>query len=146
MDHGIWADTGAWRECIEATLKYRMYESNLRLKRRQSRANSVSKRDQLPEKEGKGMLFSQKHKVVGAGATAFKKGFGKIKGLMQSKEQKFNEEVAKHSNMIFNELSKFVQHFCNMALPFSQANELLIYFCNMFQMEKSKMHILLTEL
>jgi hypothetical protein len=37
-------------------------------------------------------------------------------------------------------------HFCNMSLPFDQANELLIYFCNVYQMEKSKMHILLTEL
>ena len=37
-------------------------------------------------------------------------------------------------------------HFCNMALPFDQAHELLIYFCNVYQVEKSKMHILLTEL
>lgn len=37
-------------------------------------------------------------------------------------------------------------HFCNFAVPFDQANELLIYFCNVYQMEKSKMHILLTEL
>ena len=66
--------------------------------------------------------------------------------MMKSTEQKFNEEAAKHSNLIFNELSKFVMHFCNMALPFDQANELLIYFCNVYQMEKSKMHILLTEL
>ena len=33
-----------------------------------------------------------------------------------------------------------------MALPFDQAHELLVHFCNVYQMEKSKMHILLTEL
>ena len=71
--------------------------------------------------------------VVKAGAKALKFGFGKLngklKGMMQSKESKFNEEAVKHSNLIFNELSKFVMHFCNM-----------------YQMDKSKMHILLTEL
>lgn len=93
---------------------------------------------------------TKKSTVIKSGADALKKGFGnlngKFKGMMKSKEQKFNEEAAKHSNLIFNELSRFVVHFCNMNVPFSQANELLIYFCNVYQMEKSKMHILLTEL
>lgn len=66
--------------------------------------------------------------------------------MTKTKEQKFNEDAEKHSNLIFNELSKYVQHFCNMLLPYENANEILIYFCNMYQMEKSKMHILLTEL
>lgn len=50
--------------------------------------------------------------MVGAGAAAFKKGFGKlngkVKGLMQSRESKFNEEVIKFETLIFNELSLFV--------------------------------------
>jgi hypothetical protein len=33
-----------------------------------------------------------------------------------------------------------------MAVPYENANEILIYFCNIYQMEKTKMHILLTEL
>ena len=74
--------------------------------------------------------------MAGVGAKAFKKGFGKLNGkiktLIQTKEQKFNEEATKHSTLIFNELSKFVSHFCNMALPFDQATELLIYFCNVY--------------
>ena len=74
------------------------------------------------------------------------KGFAKFKGFMQSKESKFNEEAARHSNIIFNELSRFVQHFCNMSVPIDSANELLIYFCNLYQMEKGKMHMLLMEL
>lgn len=37
VDHGIWSDTGAWRECIEATLKFKMHESVLRMKRRETR-------------------------------------------------------------------------------------------------------------
>ena len=66
--------------------------------------------------------------------------------MVKSKESKFNEVSEKHANLIFNELSRFVMHFCNMSLPYDQANELLVYFCNMYQMENSKMHILLTEL
>ena len=31
VDHGIWCDTGAWRECIEETLKMRMREQAIRL-------------------------------------------------------------------------------------------------------------------
>lgn len=27
VDHGIWTDTGAWRDCIEAHLKFKMSES-----------------------------------------------------------------------------------------------------------------------
>ena len=27
LDHGIWQDTGAWRECIEATVKYKIQEA-----------------------------------------------------------------------------------------------------------------------
>lgn len=40
LDHGIWSDTGAWRECIEATLKYKMFESVQRIKRREDRAKT----------------------------------------------------------------------------------------------------------
>lgn len=84
--------------------------------------------------------------VKGVNLGVFKTGIGKLKGLMQSKESKFNEDVAKHQMLIFNELSKYIIHFCNMSLPFDQANEILVYFCNMYQMEKGKMHFLLTEL
>ena len=65
---------------------------------------------------------------------------------MQSKESKFNEDAMKHSNIIFNELSRFVHHFCTMAVPFKEAQELLIHFCDKYQVEKTKMHVLLTEL
>jgi hypothetical protein len=65
---------------------------------------------------------------------------------MQSKESKFNEEVFKHTNLIFNELSRSVQLLSNFNVPFEKANNLLLYFCNFYQMDKHKMHILLTEL
>lgn len=127
----------------------------MRMKKRETRAKSqaserkkdVEAKNEVTEKR---RTLNVKALNVKGAASGLKKGFGKLngkfKGLMQSKEQKFNEEAAKHSNLIFNELSRFVMHFCNMALPFDLANELLIYFCNIYQMEKSKMHILLTEL
>jgi hypothetical protein len=79
LDHGIWSDTGAWRECIDSTLKQRMHDTNERLKRRGQRSTSNSRPSNEREKEG---LFSNKNKGLGVGATAFKKGFGKIKNLM----------------------------------------------------------------
>lgn len=52
----------------------------------------------------------------------------------------------KFETLIFNELSKFVQFFCTFMVPFREANEILVHFCDLFQMEKNKMHILLIEL
>ena len=47
---------------------------------------------------------------------------------------------------MFNELSRFVSHFINFGLPYHQANSLLIKVCECFQLEQSRMHLLLTEL
>ena len=60
------------------------------MKRRASRASLVQpKKPEVKEKD-----------IVKKTGAVFNKGFGKIsgkmKGLMQSKEQKFNEEAAKH--------------------------------------------------
>lgn len=60
----------------------------------------------------------------------FKKGFGKLKGMLQSKEEKHKLEMKTNQNLIFNELSRFVQHFINFMLPYEQANDILIYFCD----------------
>jgi len=48
--------------------------------------------------------------------------------------------------LIFNELSRYVQFLCNFNVPFDKANNLLIFLCDYYSMDKSKMHILLTEL
>lgn len=47
---------------------------------------------------------------------------------------------------MFNELSRFVNHLINFSVPYDQANELVVFCCEQFQLEKSKAHILLTEL
>lgn len=49
-------------------------------------------------------------------------------------------------NLVFNELSRFVTHFINFGIPYGKANELLIGLCDHFQLEQSRMHLLLTEL
>lgn len=83
MDHGIWQDTGAWRECIETTLKLKMNEHTQRMKRRASRASlAVPKKPEVDEQGRKS--------IVNKTGAVFNKGFGKLKektkGLMQSKE------------------------------------------------------------
>ena len=35
MDHGIWKDIQAWKECIDANIKIKMKESSERMKKRQ---------------------------------------------------------------------------------------------------------------
>jgi hypothetical protein len=49
--------------------------------------------------------------------------------MLQNKDQKNAQEIKNNQNMIFNELSKFVQHFINFSLPYALANDLLIQFC-----------------
>lgn len=43
-------------------------------------------------------------------------------------------------------MSKYVQHLCNFAVPFGKANNLIIFLSNHYQLDQSKIHILLTEL
>lgn len=76
----------------------------------------------------------------------FKKGFKSLKGLIQTKEVKHQLELKAHANLIFNELSRFVTYFINLSLPYEQAHEVLIWSCEAFNVDKSKTHILLTEL
>mmetsp|Transcript_20917 Transcript_20917/g.19974 ORF Transcript_20917/g.19974 Transcript_20917/m.19974 type:complete len:445 (+) Transcript_20917:1627-2961(+) len=73
-------------------------------------------------------------------------GFGKLKGMLKHKEQKCLDDFKTHSNLIFNELTGFVQHFVNFSLPYEDSNDILIQFCDFYQLEQSRMHLLLTEL
>ena len=78
----------------------------------------------------------------------FKKGLKSLKGLLASKEKEKQqqEDMVKYKNITFLELSRFVQYFINFGLPYSQANELLISLCETYQLEQSRVHLLLTEL
>ena len=55
-----------------------------------------------------------------------------MKGLIQTKEEKYELELKENANLIFNELSRFVNHFINLALPYEQAHEVLIWSCETF--------------
>lgn len=41
MDHGIWKDIQAWKECIDTNIKIKMKESSERMKKRQLAKASV---------------------------------------------------------------------------------------------------------
>lgn len=38
--------------------------------------------------------------------------------LMQTKDEKFKQEMKDHQNLVFNELSRFVAFFVNLSLPY----------------------------
>ena len=82
----------------------------------------------------------------GSEGNIFKKGLKSLKKLVQTSEEKTAIEMKTHANLIFNELSRFVTHFINLVLPYEQAHEILLWGCEAFQVEKSRQHILLTEL
>ena len=66
--------------------------------------------------------------------------------MTKSKETKMNEEILKNSNLLFSELSRYVQYFCNYNVQFSETNALLLQLCSHYQMDKNQIRILLTEL
>ena len=55
-------------------------------------------------------------------------------------------ELKYQQNLVFNELSRFVSYLINFGVPYQEANTLLISICEHFQLEQSRMHLLLTEL
>lgn len=69
-----------------------------------------------------------------------------LKGILQSKDNKQKDDLKPHQNLIFNELSRFVNFFINFCLPYEQANQLLLTICEEFQLDKSKVNTLSTEL
>lgn len=73
----------------------------------------------------------------------FRKGFSSLKGLLAA--GKPPDARASH-NLVFNELSRFVQSSINLGLPLEQAQQLLLGFCDQYQVEQSRVHLLLTEL
>ena len=135
-DHGIWRDIEAWRQCIEVNIKYKVEEVAERIKRRQAHTKSKSLGGQTAVEE----------KKTGGRFNLFNKGFAAVQSLMKSKETKFDEEVQRNANLIFAELSRYTGFLCNFMVPFEKANELLLNLCLKYGMDKSKMHILLTEL
>lgn len=80
------------------------------------------------------------------GTKLLKSGFKSLKGMFQSNEKAQVEEMRQNQNLIFNELSKFVQYFINFGLSHKQAHDILIFYCDYFQLEQSRIHLLLTEL
>jgi hypothetical protein len=98
------------------------------MKWREDRQKKISEETKEEETQVKKSKFS-----------SIKMGFGKLKGkvgvMMQSKEQKFKDEIVRHHNLIFNELCKAVLHICNFALPFYQANHLILSLCNYYQID-----------
>ena len=70
----------------------------------------------------------------------------KFKGILQSKEEKYREDMKEQSSLIFHELSRFVGFMNNIGLPYSISNKILIESCDVFLVEKPKAQLLCTEL
>ena len=136
QDHGIWSDSSNWRDCIEYMINLKI-EDAFRRKKLKEQLDSKNKSAQKK--------FSLSGRSSGD-SNFFKKGFKKLSGLVKSKEEKTQLELINNANLVFNELSRFVNHFINLTLPYEQAHELLFWSCDCFNVDKSKTHILLTEL
>jgi hypothetical protein len=105
-DHGIWSDMTNWKECIDFIIKLKIDDAVKRKKRKE-----------LYDKQN-GIVSNDKADVKKNPKEFFKKGGRFLKGVFQTKEDKNKQLLSNHQNMIFNELSHFVQHFINLNLPF----------------------------
>ena len=143
FDHGIWSDLNNWKECIDYMMRLKIEDANRRRKRK----------EQLDKLKGQNSARSTLSAFVGrnrSGKTQdsnlITKGFKSLRGFLQTKEDKFKEELKLYANMIFNELSRYVAHFINLNLPYEYAHEILLWCCEEFCVDKTQSHILLTEL
>jgi hypothetical protein len=106
-DHEIWQDAVSWRECINDIVTMKVEDSVRR----------------------------RKHKPIGEHhqeKSFLKKGFNSIKGFITSNKTQKEQELKANQNLIFNEMSRFVQSFINFGLAYEPANKLLIHFCDKF--------------
>ncbi|CDW77618.1 rab-like gtpase activating [Stylonychia lemnae] len=124
-DHGIWQDVRIWKEMIIEIIEIKIADQT---KIRKRKAKAIQDQKNQSEKN------------------IFKKGFKQLKGMLSLKDSKHLQEAKANQNLIFNELSKFVNFFINFGLAYEQANEILINYCENFQLEQSRIHLLLTEL
>ena len=136
-DHGIWSDTANWRECIEYMIRLKIEDALRRKKRREMLESGQAGGDRN--------AFGIGIKATGD-SNIFKKGIKSLKSMIQTKEEKQTIEFKSNANLIFNELSRFVNFFINLTLPYEQAHDILMWACDQFLVEKPKTHILLTEL
>ena len=100
-DHSIWSDPSSWRECINSIVKSKVEDA-------------VQRRKKVQEAEQENTKLSLKlfSKVAGS----------KFKGILQSKEEKYKEDMKEQSSLIFHELSRFVGFMNNIGLPYSFSN------------------------
>lgn len=70
----------------------------------------------------------------------------KLKGVLQTKEDKHKEELKENSNLVYDILSQFISYFIIFNLPFDKANDLLSKACVNYVTDQSKAHSLYTEL
>ena len=73
-------------------------------------------------------------------------GFKQLKGMFQSGEKERTEQIRQNQSLVLTELSRFVQYMVNFGLSHQQSHDLLVSFCDYFQLEPSRSHLLLTEL
>ena len=89
-----------WKECIDLNIKRKMSESSERINARNKQKAEQSKKGTRDD--------SSVRESMKKGKSLLGKTFGKIKKAMQSQESKFNDAIVQHTNLIFNELSRYV--------------------------------------
>ena len=121
-DHGIWSDINNWKECIDYMLRLKI-EDALRRKKR---------KEQLDRRQGGHSNFFEQRFDPKSDKNIFKRGFKSLKGIVQTREDKFRHDIKSNSNLIFNELSRFVTYFNSLSLPYETAHGALLWSCDLY--------------
>ncbi|CDW76802.1 tbc domain-containing protein [Stylonychia lemnae] len=141
-DHGIWQEQQVWKQCIHKIINQKFHEAI------QSPAAINSKQIQQhnqPNTLSSGSLLGQLGKLKGfwgQGKSDDKDQSDKDKSLQ--KPLRIPKNLAQ--NIIFNSLSKFLYHFVNFQLSFESSKEVLLAFCNKYELDQNRTHLLLSEL
>lgn len=128
-EHGIWQDISKWILWVYKVIENRRQEL-VKNKSKNSHRSSIDE-SYSPNKKS---------------TTQWIKGFTKYligKGPHSEDERFISDDITK--NIIFNVLSQFIYHFANFGVALEGGKKLILYFCDKYSMDKSRVHTLLTE-
>jgi hypothetical protein len=126
-EHGIWQDISKWIIWI-----YKVIESK--------RQEFQEKKLMIQRQESEDSDSPQKKST-----TQWIKGWTKMligKGG-NSEDSLISDDLTK--NIIFNVLSQFIYHFANFGVSLEGGKKLILYFCEKYSLDKSRIHTVLSE-
>ena len=126
-EHGVWQDISKWILWIHKVFENRKQEF---IKKKNNRKRNSIEDNDSPHKKSTSQWFKGITKYI-----------TRKNSTMDDKN--LSDDVMK--NIIFNILSQFIYYMANFGVALESGNKLILYFCELYTLDKTRVHTLLTE-